>query len=282
MPSFGWKAPFPIRFGGSSSRQIDGVYNALRDARPGPLRQDGGAADIEDQAAARGLAVAYRAVRRRVAEADPRALSSYVRPVNSELKSTLERWEHMLGIVPEDLEDLANRRRVVSTILTKFTSNTISNVGSGLNEILGGWYQGYDVIDLSTVTTSATVRWPGANGTTERPGTAAAEWTSEIAIFVAYYQAPANTPAAELNRRTREASNYLDGILPAWMGFSVQPALTVGGFTLDVDLLNFGEFLCPTHAFVPAGLPAPNSQPAKWLASTRVKVLRGPLTAAEP
>lgn len=250
-----WKAPLPLKLGGGGRAIVDTFYKQMQAARPDALSGKAGTqVDVENRAAARMLAAAWRATARRIAQADPTRLSSARRPVTfpdgtTESLSMLERWERILRLSPSPDATLQARRATVATRVAGLTSATLASITSSMVAAFGSWLL---LIGTSTV---AEVTYPGesppgnvtafwADGSftfnAEYPGqySGTFPWLSGLAHIVVVIAPPINVPQSEVDVRIGAARQVLDDVLPAWMTFEVSqlpPDQTEPGFFADIS-----------------------------------------------
>jgi hypothetical protein len=158
MTAFGWRAPWPRRFGGGSEQPTQVMLETMRAGRPDMLTAQGDSseADLENKVAARMLVAGLRATARRVAQRDPRKLSDIARLVTlpdgtQRTLSPLERWERILGLVPARGASPRARRAAVYGALVAASSTRRSSVESAMSGVFGAWYFGLQEPDLSDV-----------------------------------------------------------------------------------------------------------------------------------
>lgn len=258
MPSFGWKAPLPFKLGGGGDALVDSFYRAMRNARPEALRSSDPTSevDIENQVAARMLALGWRETQRRVLQRDPRKLGIGTRPVNladgtRSTTSRLERMEAILGLHVSDSSTLRERRANVYAKVVAIVSTTRSNVASTASAIFGSWLQTITEnrvtdVDYAGKVPAGTVHANyGTNATVfsaNYPGefNATYPWRSGLAVVDVHILPPASVPQDVVTATTEKFLTALDDILPAWMAGVVSqwgPGQTLAGFYADISLV---------------------------------------------
>ncbi len=258
-----WRSPFPLRFGGNTHRLVDTFYKAMQASRPDMLTGgEGTEVDIENKAAARLLAMGWRATERRVAQRDPMKLSALATPVKFpdgtiESISMLERWERLLQIVPARGASDRARRAAVAGKLRGQTSTTLTAVTDAMISIFGSWFvsvseNSVDEVDYVGRATPGNVMayWAdsGFTFTDEYPGAYDADdsWTTGLAIIGIHFQPPAAVEQSLIDAKVRQANGILDDMLPAWMwGVVSQMASDAPdtGFFLDISSLDLTALL---------------------------------------
>ena len=252
-----WRSPFPIRLGGGGHKLIGSFYSAMQASRPDALTGgEGTEVDIENKAAARLLAMGWRATERRVAQRDPMSLSTLVTPVTfpdgtTESVSMLERWERVLQIVPARGASDRARRATVAGKLKGQTSTTLTAVTDAMVSVFGSWFHSVsensvDEVDYVGRATPGNVRayWAdsGYTFTASYPGRydASLPWYTGLAIIGINIQPPASVEQAEVDAKARQVLGILDDMLPAWMSAVISqmaPTATVTGFYLGQSLI---------------------------------------------
>jgi len=203
-----WSAPFPLRFGGGSHQRIRRIFDTIRENVGDGLNSEMSATHVpanvaEDIAAARCLAMADRAIDRRLTQAgDPRKLTTM-----------LYRWESILGITPSATDgDGLRRRRVAARLLGNYDA-TSSGLLSAMSEAFAPWR-----VALSFVPFGGEVAfWPGVGSP--------AQWFSTMAVVTVNYYYPPNASDADKLSRESAARESLDNHLPAWACFVLTPVL---------------------------------------------------------
>ena len=256
---FGWKAPFPLRFGARAHDVVDGFYSSIVQNRPEVLRGGGPNAevDIENKAIARALAIGWWDTERRVAQSDPLALSERHRPVKDPATGTvsylsmLERWEAILGIHARPDDTVFLRRQNVAARLRGYTSNARIDVQRAMLAIFGPWFQGVfenhvgDVDYPGRVPTGDVIAYWGTAATVfsaQYPGTydATRPWRTGLAVINVSFQPPDATAQTDIDARVTKALAVLDDMLPAWMSAEISQwatGQTTSGFYAGVSLV---------------------------------------------
>lgn len=264
MTAFGWRAPWPRRFGGGAEQPVQVMLETMRAGRPDALtaQGEGSEVDAENRVAARMLAAGLRATARRVAQRDPRKLSDIARLVTlpdgtQRTLSPLARWERILGLVPARGASPRARRAAIYGALVAASSTRRSSVESAMSGVFGSWYLGLQEPDLADVhypgrSPDGDVRayWPitssgpDAFHSATYPGeySATVPWASWLAHITVLIQPPAATAQTEVDALVGKARQVLDDMLPAWVTFEVSqmaPESTESGFYLDISFLDF-------------------------------------------
>lgn len=253
-----WKSPFPLRFGGGATRTVDTFYKIMQASRPDILRGgEGTEVDVENKAAARLLAVGWRATERRVAQRNPLALSSLQTPVTfpdgtTESLSMLERWERILHLTPRLDESEQARRAAVASALLGQTSTNLRGVTDAMRAIFGSWLVSItenhvEDVDYSGKSPAGSVvaHW-GTNAfvfSAEYPGSYDADypWYSGVEHICVNIQPPDAVAQDEIDTKASKALAVLDDMLPARMSATISqlaPDQANPGFFLNVSFLN--------------------------------------------
>lgn len=263
MASFGWKAPWPRRFGGSAHARVATQLAMVRAARPDALISQDATSDveIENRAIARLLAAGLNAVERQTVQRDPRRLSDARRLVTfpdgtQQRLNLIERWERILAIRPRTNATPQSRRAAILAALVGTTSVRRASVETAMAGIFGDWYIGLGENDLADVdypgkapAGTVTAFWPTAQAAlpdtfhdAEFPGrySPTYPWRSGLCHIAILFQPPAGTDPALINAARDRAFRLLDSMLPAWMSATVSqlaPGQSGGGFILGVSYL---------------------------------------------
>lgn len=258
MGTFGWKAPFPLKFGGRPGARIDAFYRSMQNGRVTALNGgEGTEVDIENKTAARLLGVAARETARRVNQRDPLKLSAMQRPVKdpetgiTELISPLERAERIFGIHVVPGASLRSRRLAVKAKVVSYTSTTLEQVSLAMGGVFGSWLKGVFESDISDVHYAGKVP-PGnihaywaTNAFTfsaDYPGEydATKPWRTGLAVINVGFLPPANTSQDLIDDLRSKALMTLDDMLPAWMSAVLSQwgqGQTSSGFFLGISHL---------------------------------------------
>lgn len=254
--NFGWKSPFPRRFGGGTENPVDSFYRSMQNARPTVLRSASAQSDVdtENQIAARILAIGWNETARRVAQADPTKLGLDQRPVvypgnAREVISPLERWERIFVIRPADTASPAERRAAVAARAKGVVATTRSAVLDACKAIFGSWLQTFTEnsvkdVDYSGKSPAGSVQAEWGTSTTtfsaDYPGhyDASWPWTTGLAVVTAHILPPASVPQADVTLAVEKCLTALDDLLPAWMSATVSqwgPGQTQPGFIVGTS-----------------------------------------------
>lgn len=226
MGSFGWKSPFPIRFGGDAHQPVERVYDSLRANMGTALSDDEDSATAaEDQAFARVLAEADGTTDAFREQSDPRALTLPL----------LERWEAILGLgVASDMTQEDRRSAVSARLLANYAGNY-----AGLSRLVIEAFYPWAVRLVLTDMSSARMYWPGGTSLSGYP------WYSTIANVCVAYERPASATDDDCLRREASCASGLEEWLPAWATYTLTQTQTTGvnayqlGFYLDQPNLDW-------------------------------------------
>jgi hypothetical protein len=228
MGTFGWKSPFPLRFGGDGHKAVEDAYTAIRaNLGDGMTDDESSATMAEIKAAARALAIADRAIDRYVSQGDP-----------SKLTQTLERWESILAITPSVNDSPAARRRAVSARLTSNFSGTAIDLSRLAAEAFAPW----DTQLRFNTLAEAIAFWPGGTPNVLLP------WYSTVCLICVEYFRPAYASDADCESRRAACMSALEEHAPAWSILTITQTPTTGplanllGFYLDTPNLNVTVF----------------------------------------
>lgn len=216
-----WRSPFPRSFGASSTKRIDGIYDAIVENLGDALTHEETSINAADDiAAARLLSVADRAIDRRVTMVtDPRLARG----------ETLQRWEDILGIAASVKLTEAQRATNCATRLIQ-----LNDAGSGgIDAIAAVAFDPWEVESHYNTLSTAVAYWPGNGYSTS--------WTSTLANVCVEYVRPATATDADVEWRRAACSVALDDILPAWATFTLSetPEGYDFGFHCDVSRLDY-------------------------------------------
>lgn len=235
----------------------------VRGARPDMLTStdDTSEVEIENQIMARALTSGLMANERRVAQRDPRKLTTLERLVTypdgaKKTTSLLARWETILVLKPAPSASPQQRRAAVWGALASVTSAKRASVETAMQGVFGAWYVGIGENQTSDVdypgkspAGNVTAYWPTAQAATpdtfhdaEYPGrySPTYPWRSGLCHIAILFQPPANADADAIARARGKALQVLDDMLPAWMSATVSqlaPDQTETGFFLGVSYL---------------------------------------------
>lgn len=197
-----WRSPFPFQFGGNSTRRVTRIYDSIRGNLGSAISQESGSfADMESRAAARVLAVADRAIDRRVVQTtDPRKLTG----------QRLERWEAILGTVHSiNDSDLVRRNRVASRLLSFYAGDSGS-----ISKIAEESFYPWSVNAHYTPLAAAVMSWPA--GSPAAPN----DWYSTVAMFAVEYIKPSGATDDDAKKRREACLASLDEHVSAWATFN--------------------------------------------------------------
>lgn len=224
MGTFGWKSPFPLRFGGNGHSSVEDAFVAIRANVGDALSDEEGTATVaEDQAAARILGHADRAVDRYAAQGDP-----------ARLTQLLERWEAILAITPSVRDSLAARRRAVASRIKSNYSGTAIDLSRLAAEAFSPW----TINLLSNDPDTAQTYWPGGTTSSTFP------WYSTVCLVCVEYKRPAYASDADAEARRSACMTALEEHVPAWCAITIGETPYGGtlGFYLDKANLNLSVF----------------------------------------
>ena len=259
MGGWGWKNPFPRKFGGNAHQPVHDFFTSIEANRPQILQGGGDATEVhgENIVMARMLARGWRDTRRRALQADPRCLSAAKRqvkhPETGEVTylSMLERWEAILNTRPSSTDSLQARRAAVLGKVRGYAGTARADVTSAMSGLFGSWFQGVfesavgDVHYAGKVpagnvhaywadnTMTFSAQYPGEYDATK-------PWTTGLARINVGILPPASTPQAEITARMGQALQILDDMLPEWMSAIISqwgPGQTTPGFYVGVSHL---------------------------------------------
>lgn len=236
MGSWGWKNPFPRKFGGNGHQPVHDFFTAIEANRPEILRGGGDATEVhgENIMMARMLARGWRDTRRRALQADPRCLSAARRPVKNVdtgeevYLSMLERWEAILGLRPQSTDSLKSRRAAVLGKVRGYGGTARPDVTLAMQGVFGVWFKGVFESSVGDVhyagkVPAGNVHAYWADGafvfSAQYPGeySATKPWTTGLARINVGVQFPASTPQDEIVAKMGQGLQVLDDMLPEWM-----------------------------------------------------------------
>lgn len=251
-----WKSPFPFRLGGKSHQATEDYYNMLRSGRSTVLSKEDGYADLEDRATARMFSAVHRANEQAKNEIiDPNRLTERQRDVTfpdtgeTETISMLERWERILGIVPDPRAQLPERKQAVAGKLVTSVGNKKSAIETAMRNVFGDWfhsvvYNEIEDVDYSGKSPAGTVQahWASAIFTfdAEYPGSYHADypWYSGLFHFAVWHQPPSSADEDGIRRLEAKALEVLADMIPAWMSATISriyPGATATGFYVGIS-----------------------------------------------
>jgi hypothetical protein len=201
MGSFGWKSPFPLRFGGGAHEAAENAYYSMTRVIGDAWTSDtDSVADAENVAAARLFMHVSRGIERYRYQADLGLCTNM-----------LERWETFLCVVPDDGASLHERRLAVKSRVGVYYSARTVDLSRLAQSSFPGWSIDLHFNDAD----SAVSYWPG--GSTHPDFT----WYSTICHICVEYTRPTWAPDATVDRRRAACIAALDDYAPAWCTYEL-------------------------------------------------------------
>jgi hypothetical protein len=229
MAGLGWKNPFPLELGGGPTL-VEKVYQTLRSS----VGHGGSAIDDDNtidglwrQARASGLAAA--------AATGERAAVNFFPGWATDL---LQYYEELLFLVPEDEDNLPQRRAAAELAYTREILSSIPSVASDLLRI----DERLSILEVpheETIETvpgrafedyAATLPFEGGRRSTRFPN-----YSTDFILFVLFDIGSGIDPGPIEMRIVRQTVDYLNEVLAGWVDFQLT---TADGFILDESLLD--------------------------------------------
>lgn len=192
--------PFPLTLGGGISieeTEFGALVNALSPAY-----------STEESSASASELLAYAQLIAAIWAANER---SFNQEIPTRMLEMLPTWEEICRLRPDVRDTDVARRNAVAARLLGFARNTIVDIQSAIQALLGTNFDAIVNVDPS----NEIVYWPGVN-----PGPPGFEWSTNKAILCVRMTTN-NLSDADFLIKRENLANLLDTILPAWMTYSM-------------------------------------------------------------
>lgn len=215
MPANGGYAPQPERYGGRKPR-LEAILDSLNEGRGTALDCSRGTiAWAENMAIARALTNVWDA---------NECLSNQFNMLR--VTSLLERWEKILGLVPDPATTVTERRTACAGRMALFGFAPLyQRLIDAINAIIAPVTATIEFTTPST--TGAVIYWPGGTPNTDYP------WTSSVLYLCILLTKPSWMSEADFYVKAGEIGPLVRDWLPAWVTFDwVRDGSTLNEFIL--------------------------------------------------
>jgi hypothetical protein len=232
----GWANPFPCELG-SGPTAVESIYLALRSAGG-----RGGAAE-DDEHTIDGLWRQCRA--RAVATVAASGERSALQAFPDRATDLLPYYESLVGAASDPAGDPEARREAAAVLFTRQIASSVPDIALALRAIdprfsvLTATYAESDATLFGRAFEDLAGALPFGGG---RQSTRLPNYSTSFVLFVLFDIGASAVPDTSERRALATAGQLLSEVLPGHNSYEIVTRRGVGGFTLDVDLLDLTAF----------------------------------------